>query len=280
MEAEKRQEYYKAIIGPKNQDYYLEQFMQIDDAGKPVISWHWPAFLVTFWWLLYRKMWLPALGYFFLPYAFMIALGIVSAIMPSLGGFIMGMGYIAYLVAIFIVVPLYANYLYYHHCRRKIAEVSKGGKDELYQLGELTGKGGTSGIALIIIVIVSLVAVLGILAAIAIPAYSQYVTRAQTTVAYKVGSNAAQKVGDFYEQRHQLPISLSEAGYSEPMPAAVREITMNPRNGVISITMDKGQVRGMSLLMVPSEDAQNKVKWTCVSEEIPAGMLPQQCQKR
>ena len=274
-----QQEYYKAILGPKNQDYYLEQFSRLDDAGKPVASWHWPAFFVTFYWLLYRKMWLPALGYFFLPSAYFIILGVIAAVAGSLGGIIVGLGYIAYFAAIFVVIPMYANALYHRHCKIKINEVKAAGKDEQHQLGQLSGKGGTSSVVMFIVLIFGLVATLGILAAIAVPAYSQYMARASTTMAAQLGNNAAQKVGSFYEQRQQLPISLSEAGYSEPMPNAIREIAMNAQNGIITVTMDQGPVKGKSLMMVPSL-VDGKVQWKCVSETIQDQMLPTQCRKQ
>jgi hypothetical protein len=56
-----KNELYKTIIGPKNQDYYLKQFSQFDTNGGS-ISWHWPALFATFFWLIYRKMWLNALS--------------------------------------------------------------------------------------------------------------------------------------------------------------------------------------------------------------------------
>ena len=61
-------EFYKAAVGHKNQDYYLRHFARFDSNGKVGVSWHWPAFFVTFYWFLYRKMWLNALLYFFLSY--------------------------------------------------------------------------------------------------------------------------------------------------------------------------------------------------------------------
>ena len=36
------EEYYKAVLGPKNQDYYLDHFARFDDEGRITPSWHWP----------------------------------------------------------------------------------------------------------------------------------------------------------------------------------------------------------------------------------------------
>lgn len=50
----------RAYIGP-NADYYLGKWRTIGAAGKPN-SWNWAAFLLNAWWLVYRRMWTPAMG--------------------------------------------------------------------------------------------------------------------------------------------------------------------------------------------------------------------------
>ena len=46
---------YQALIGEKNQHYYLRHFAYFDARGKTGTSWHWPACFATLGWLLYRK---------------------------------------------------------------------------------------------------------------------------------------------------------------------------------------------------------------------------------
>lgn len=43
------------MIGPNRQRYYLEQFARFDARGGIGASWNWPAFFVTFFWLIYRN---------------------------------------------------------------------------------------------------------------------------------------------------------------------------------------------------------------------------------
>lgn len=62
-----------AFIGGKAQKY-LRKFRKfsIDGIDRFSATWYWPAFLVGFWWLLYRKMYLWAFVYLILlmiPYA-------------------------------------------------------------------------------------------------------------------------------------------------------------------------------------------------------------------
>lgn len=276
---ENQEEFYKAILGPKNQDYYLRQFAKFDSAGKASATWHWPAFFVTFYWFLYRKMWLHALLYFVSPYLLMIVLGIVGAVVGQSAGPILGLGYVLYLAVIFIFLPMYANAYYYKQCSKKIAETRASSHEEQRQLGELSGKGGTSNVAVIFIFIFVFVAVIGILAAIAIPAYQDYVTRARMAEAVSVGNSASAKVADYYYQNQRAPGSLAEAGFVAQLSPAIKEVGVNSQDGVISITMASGPVNGKTLLFVPSVDADKRLVWKCMSQEILDRYLPLQCRQ-
>ena len=103
-------EYYKAIIGPKNQDYYLSHFSRFDREGAR-ISWNWPSFFMTFYWLLYRKMWLNSLAYFLFPYVLAFVFALFVVLTDSDPGSLLGSVYLGYLAAIFVLIPMYANAL-------------------------------------------------------------------------------------------------------------------------------------------------------------------------
>ena len=68
-------------VGPKNAAYYAKHFERFK-SQQSAVSWNWPAFFVTAVWLLYRKMWLYAFGYWIvLPIVFAIV-----ALVIGLGG--------------------------------------------------------------------------------------------------------------------------------------------------------------------------------------------------
>jgi len=272
---------YKAVIGPKNPQHYLHKFAQFDQDGKPSATWHWPAFFVTFYWFIYRKMWLHALIYFFLPYLVMIPIGIVAAIAgkSTAADLILGIGYLLFLVGIFFLPPMYANALYYKHCQKLIAEAKTSSSDYQRQLGELSGKGGTSNILLIVILILSFISIVGILAAIAIPAYQDYTTRARVAQAYIAGTVAANSVGTYHSQHHALPNTIYEAGFTGTVPPSVREVLVNNQNGIILITMAEPPISGLSFSLIPSLDNNKQFIWACTSSEIQDKYLPKNCRK-
>ncbi|MFO1287847.1 MAG: DUF2628 domain-containing protein [Rubrivivax sp.] len=47
---------WRAVIGKKNLDYYPYRAFATSRRAAAAL-WHWPAFFVTLYWLLYRKLW-------------------------------------------------------------------------------------------------------------------------------------------------------------------------------------------------------------------------------
>lgn len=272
--------YYKAIIGPRNQDYYLRHFARFDAKGRAGPSWHWPAFFVTFWWLLYRKLWLYALIYFFLPAAASFVIGFLYGIAGDYADTSAGVLWLLYSVAIVFLPPIYANALYYWYCRRRIRDARAASTGSDKQLAVLSALGGTSNVSIVVIAIIGGVALIGILAATSIPAYQEYVTRARVASAVAVGDAAAEKVGRYYQQHQAMPGSLAEAGFEAQLPPSIGKIDFNGQTGAVIITMAGPPVEGESVLLEPLVEENNQVAWKCVSQDMPEQYLPRQCQAR
>ncbi len=270
-------EYYKAVLGPKNQDYYLNQFARFVDEGKITPAWQWPAFLVTFYWLLYRKMWFYALVYFFLPLIIMIPIGILGAVK---GAGVISLGYFLYAAAAFILIPMYANALYYIHCNKLIAEVRASSHYTQVQLEELSGKGGTSHVVIIVILILFFTGFIGMMASIAIPVYQDYTSREHLSQAMDIGKSAKKFVDNYYRQYSSIPRSLEATSFASSLPPPIKEVSIDSQTGVVSITMNGyPTIEGKKLLFVPALDAGNQLSWSCMSEEIQDSYLPQECRR-
>jgi Tfp pilus assembly protein PilE len=273
-------EYYKAVIGHSGQAHYLPVFMRFWKNGGSGISWHWPAFFVTFYWFLYRKMWAYAAIYFFLPYIVMIPMGIIAVLLGKYAFVAVILGWAVIFAVQWILAPMYANALYYRHCKQKIEDAKLTSRNPQTQLGQLAASGGTSVAALVIVMSLALlwvIMVLGILAAIAIPAYQEYTVRARVSEAVTVGKSATASVAEYYRQHQQLPDNLAQAGFSAPLPSSVRDITLNTQNGVVTMTMALKAIEGQKLELVPRMDQDNQITWQCTSEEIRRNFLPSQC---
>lgn len=112
------EEEYRAFIS-KNSHKYLRKFKKFwtGDTETFAITWHWPAFLAGFWWLLYRKLYIWALAY------------LILMTIPYVNFFI------------WIACPMVAHYLYYKHAKGKILafKASPASADILKTLSERGG---------------------------------------------------------------------------------------------------------------------------------------------
>lgn len=126
------EEYYRFFIGPNPEKYltHFKRFGETGDAFKPI--WHWPAFFVPFFWLLYRKMYLHAIGALLLGFIPIVGLGVN-----------IGMGLAAY-------------FLYYKHAKSSIDQLKRYARSpDIAQTVEQ--EGGVNKTAVIIAAIASAV---------------------------------------------------------------------------------------------------------------------------
>ena len=269
-------ELYKAIIGPANQDYYLKQFARFDKAGGASITWHWPAFFVTIFWLLSRKMWLNTVLYIFLLFLPLIPLAIVAAVFDKNPAFIEDI-YSFYWFAMYMLPAMFANALYYRYCKKKIEESAASSRSHEEQLGKLKSAGGFgTGPIVTIFLILLAVPIIGILAAVALPAYQDYTTRARVTSALIEGRYTTASVASHFYQHQGLPTSLESAGIQAPA-----NIDYNSENGTVIFTVPgESPIKGKSILLVPSLDSNEKIIWTCMTEEVPSRYLPAACRTK
>ncbi len=176
-------ELLSAFVGPKNAHYFAGAFQQFATGNN--VKWNWPAFFVTFPWLLYRKMWLYALAY-------VIGIPVALAIIFSFGGM---RGYsgesLLYFIICWILAPVFCTRLYYAHARSKIGNIKLRTSSGEEQRLEVARAGGTSVAGIVVGVLFLLVpAVVGIIAAISIPAYNDYTVRAQVSEGLNLSAGA------------------------------------------------------------------------------------------
>lgn len=145
---------YNSFIG-KNASKYIMKFKSFEAGGYDSFkaTWHWPAFLVPFFWLLYRKLYLWAL------------LAFVISIIPYIN------------ILAMIAFGIIGNFIYYKHAKKKIIEIKSLQPSETQRLVEYARVGGVSNVALWVAGVLLLITIIGILAAIAIPQFIQYQKR-------------------------------------------------------------------------------------------------------
>ncbi len=267
-----------AYVGPKNADYYAERFARFRSGGSK-LSWSWPAFFVAAYWLLYRKMWLNALLYWVgLP----VVLGALSVGVALVAGEAASTAfyYGAYLTITFILVPLFANYLYYRHAQRKVDKIAGMISSPERQSAELTRIGGTSNIVIIVLIVVSIM-LLGIIAAIAIPAYQDYTIRAQVAQGLHLSEAVKPRIEEYIATHDSLPAEESDLDIDRAFLGSGSFVSgIGIEDGTIIITYGNQAhpiIQGTNLMLVPEQTADAYIEWSCYSPDIEAKHLPAAC---
>ena len=135
------------------------------------------------------------------------------------------------------------------------------------------------GFTLIELMIV--VAIIGILAAVALPAYQDYLTRAQIVEAMDLGSGLKVTVQDFYADRGNF-LSINSGFKGIPTAASVTgkyTTSVSLAGGLITATLGGSAstvIQGNSLIISPTTSA-GSIKWRCKSATIKDKYLPSAC---
>lgn len=122
-------ELYRAAIGPRGQDAYLQHFLRFDLEGKTHLTWHWPACCITLNWLIYRKLWRGVFTYVAILLGLLLVIFGVGKLLFDYSN-AMGLALLLVFLAAACVVPgLYANAWYYSWCNERISTVLREAKD-------------------------------------------------------------------------------------------------------------------------------------------------------
>jgi len=262
---------YELAVGP-NRDYYVSKFEEFDKGGSQ-IGWHWPAFFVTSWWFLYRKMFGLGILNLFYPFIAMIVLGILIGVAkpPQAVSTVLT---ILVLIAPSVLLSMYASALYWRRVRKVIANVPANFTTQPEKRAARIGRNGGTGVGPMLGVMLGLgFFCSSILAAIAIPAYQDYTIRSQVTEGLNLASAVKADVAEFYAQNQRWPNQedlvdhLVSGKYVESV-AVVR--------GSVVITYGEAanqKINGLWLALHPSADQSGHIHWACGDASTPDGLM-------
>jgi type IV pilus assembly protein PilA len=221
----------EAAIG-RNAGYYLRRFEAID-AGRRG-GWNWPAFFFSTAWFSYRGLGGWAALNFIAPWVTWVVAVLVAV---STDGFGMLIVLMAYLAGFYVLVPMYANALYYRRIKRVVAQAAAGGK---LPSPTRTGAAVTAGLA-----VVALPTLLGM---VAVPAHVSTSSRAQVAEAVSLIGGARTPLAEYFADKGKWPTNLKEVAENTSGRYTERvEITSGAGAAsgalVITATMKKEGVR-------------------------------------
>jgi uncharacterized RDD family membrane protein YckC len=160
-----------------------------------------------------------------------------------------------------------------------------------FERGEFEGNtavqgSGMPGWAIALIVIAAcffmVIPVIAILAAIAIPAYQNYLIRAQVDEGMLLAQGAKTAVVKYVEKSGAVPSDNAAAGLADPEAINGQYVTgVEVKNGSVVVTFGAGAdsaIAGDHLLFKPY-GSRNLVQWHCTSPDIRMQYLPVTCRE-
>ena len=91
-----------------NTNFYLKQLNKAESKNK-VLSWNWACFFLGYYWLLYRKLYIPG--------AILIFLTLASSRLFT------SRTHLFLILTIRIILTLFSNFIYLNNCKRKIKDI-------------------------------------------------------------------------------------------------------------------------------------------------------------
>ncbi len=115
--------------------------------------------------------------------------------------------------------------------------------------------------------------IVGVLAAVAIPAYNDYMHKAQLAGAMVNSISARMALGSYYDANQAIPASLESVGAASVL-ADGTQLSFDPKGMVLTVTTRQNN----QLIFTPAKDEAGHIIWTCAGGEgITAKQLPREC---
>jgi hypothetical protein len=273
---------YRAAVG-ENADYYVHRFIDFDGFNASRTSWNWPAFFVTFLWMLYRRMYGYAAVYVLL--VPLVVGGVTFVVLryadPRAAPWINAL--VAFF-AFYVFVPSHANAMYHANVARRIVK-SQARAGTLAEQVELLQKSKrTSNLAVAVGMLITLV---GAGAGLMRTAFelSSMAARSQVSEGLsRIGWLQADIESYYYQNDRRWPkdggaLHLDQASngrYIASLEVMHGHILIKYGNEAVR------QISGKVLVLKPIAREDGRIAWSCgeageSAVQLSSGYWPQTC---
>ena len=268
-------ERWRAAIGPRADDY-LKRFEKIKRAGggwSP--GWNSAACLHSTGWFWYRRMYGWALLNFFGPVLLLVLLGFVNMLLVfvdewigpnrNLGtqvamtaiGYLVAVFVPGYLATVFVLLPVYADSIYFRHLKRKNLTATRPSAWTAL---------GAFGLALVPL----------LLPLVAIPEYQYRADRERVIEGVLTASALKSPITEFYERHKRLPDPQEAAQFRHSSPMNfTASVGWDAARKAIVATM--GERFNGKRFEIAAEERDGALVWTCRTIDLEPKYLPGAC---
>jgi Protein of unknown function (DUF2628)/Pilin (bacterial filament) len=262
-----KEELYSAAVGVRAARYYVPKFLAFDEGSKRFSFNVW-ALLFGAFWFCYRRMWISALVLWiggtwlvrFLTSTTLLTLGLSQLATPIMS--------IVSALYVGVVLPVFANYLYYSSVGQRITRLREKFVDDAEALTALRSSPPVSWIA------PAVLALLLVSARLLSSSFSHTeASESYVRAAIEQTATLRTAVVKSYLSRHVWPESLQDLAQEGQVPRFLQD-AKNLRIDLGTITIrftNVGGVRDGLVSFRPSFSSTGAVVWTC-GYHTPAGV--------
>lgn len=258
-------ECWRAAIG-WNSDYYLRRFPRIVKAGGWAPGWNMAAFLHSTGWFCYRRMFGWAFLNFSAPFLLLFVLLFAASRLASSANLDSPALILAaaYLFAVFVLLPMFADSIYYQRLRKRHADPQSTPRPP----STWTLLGGLAFGA----------AWFAVVAAMSIPAYGDYTPRAKISEAILAASGTRNAVIEFHAEHRRLPDANEASRFRDERPSNwVETVAYEPAERRIVVTLRNIQPGKRFALYAREQGGQ--LGWQCRTVDVEKKYLPGSCRE-
>ncbi len=254
-------ERWRAAIGV-NADRYLNRFKRIGAAGGWAPGWNTAAFLHSTGWFWYRRMFGLAGLNLFAPFVLLFLMVLVGSLVPhsNIDVFTGGLAFL-YLAAVFILLPIFADSIYYRRLNARIDDP----RARVHAPSALTFVGalalGTVWLGIVFIALAS--------------TYDP--PQAKVSEAVLAASKSRSELTEFFEKERRLPGPDEAARFHAERPSKyVESVVYEPGQARVVVTLREVQPGKRFALYADVRDGK-LVAWNCRTIDLETKYLPSSC---
>lgn len=270
---------YRVALGPAA-DRYVPRFLDYERSGRSVPGWHWPAFFAPSVWALYRKLWLPGVIGALLPLGGLAAFMAMAPLVPD------GVEWIAAAALVVWILPaagfaIFANALLHRRVKRVVAD-AESASATAHEVASAIAKAGPTSLAGALAGVGALAAALGVVLSALQALHAERVVRTDVVVALAAMQPLQREIEEGFRLTRTMPQPGPDALKAYLGSTAIDSVSVNQATGRLRLTFGptRPELAGRMILLVPAQDASQRVEWLCVAVGIDPKHAPPHCRGR
>ncbi|MFZ6756640.1 hypothetical protein ACO0K9_05420 [Undibacterium sp. Ji50W] len=89
--------------------------------------------------------------------------------------------------------------------------------------------------------------------------------------------DVSRAVGDYILSHHAFPKNIDQAGFESQLPADIKSIEIDQKNGLIAVTMNIEPFKDKVFYLAPRYEGKQEILWRCLKGDFTTWDIPHEC---